>query len=114
MRVISEDNIEKKIVMGERGTVEMMNFLESPKMIIGTRTVRPNSWVPRKPHSHKLRQINYVIDGEPILTSGKESVKLKKGDFVLLESFEEHYYSTTDRPAHVFEVQFELSGTCQE
>jgi quercetin dioxygenase-like cupin family protein len=107
MRVISEDNIEKKTVIGEKGIVEMMNFLEKPNMIIGTRTVPPNSSVPRKPHSHKLRQINYVIEGEPTLTSNKESVKLKKGDFVILESFEEHYYSTTDRPAHVFEVQFE-------
>jgi quercetin dioxygenase-like cupin family protein len=107
MQVISEKDIKKKTVLGEKGKVEMMDFLEKPSMIIGTRIVPPNSSVPPKPHSHKLRQINYVIEGEPTLTNGKESIRLKKGDFVILESFEEHYYSTTDRPAHVFEVQFE-------
>ena len=65
MQVISEKDIKKETVVGEKGKVEMMDFLEKPGMIIGTRIVPPNSSVPPKPHSHKLRQINYFIEGEP-------------------------------------------------
>jgi quercetin dioxygenase-like cupin family protein len=106
MKVVNEKDVEEKVIIGEKGKLEMMNIIEHPDLMIGTRIILQNSSVPPKPHSHKRRQINYVIDGEPLLTNGKVTIKLKKGDFVILESFEEHYFSTTEKPAHTFEVQF--------
>jgi quercetin dioxygenase-like cupin family protein len=107
LKVVNEADIEKKTVDGERGKQHMINLVEQRGLVIGTRIILQNSSVPPKPHSHKRRQINYIIDGEPSVTNGKVTIKLKKGDFVVLESFEEHYYSTNDEPAHTFEVQFE-------
>ena len=106
MKVVNERDVEKKVMIGEKGKVEIMNIVEQPDLVIGTRIILQKSSVPSKPHSHKRRQINYVIDGEPVVTNGKVTTKLKKGDFVILESFEEHYFSTIDEPAHAFEVQF--------
>jgi quercetin dioxygenase-like cupin family protein len=104
--VIGEKDLEKKARFGDV-YVRVMNLVEQPSFLVRTAVIPPNSTVPPKPHAHKLRQINYVIDGEPTVTNGKEAIKLKKGDFVVFKSFEEHYYSTTDTSAHIFEVQFE-------
>lgn len=106
MKIINERIADKKIVNGDVGYLQMLNLVELPNLIIGTRLISPNSSVPPRNHSHARRQINYVIDGEPTLTNGNETIRLKKGDFVILESFEEHYFLTTSEPAHVFEVQF--------
>jgi mannose-6-phosphate isomerase-like protein (cupin superfamily) len=104
--VINEKNIKETIVAGDVGRLEMRNIVEELELLVGIRTVMPNSVVPKKPHSHVRRQINYIVDGEPTVTNGKQTIQLKKGDFVLFGSFEEHYFSTTDKIMHVFEVQF--------
>jgi quercetin dioxygenase-like cupin family protein len=91
------------------GNVQMrlMNLIEQSDFVVRTVIIPPQSSVPPKPHAHKMRQINYIIDGNLAITNGKETIDLKKGDFIILESLEEHYYSTTNDSAHIFEMQFE-------
>ena len=106
LKIVNEKELEKTTMSGDV-RMRFMNLVEQNDFIVRTVIIPPRSSVPPKPHAHKMRQINYVIDGKLAVTNGKETVDLKKGDFIILESFEEHYYSTASYSAHVFEIQFE-------
>jgi quercetin dioxygenase-like cupin family protein len=105
LKVVNEEDLRKEVMFRDV-RVHLANLVEQPDFVVRTVVVPPNSSVPPKPHAHEMRQINYVIDGKLAVTNGKETVDLKKGDFIILESFEEHYFATTNDYAHVFEVQF--------
>ena len=105
LKVVNEEDLRKEVLFRDV-RVHLANLVEQPDFVVRTVVVPPNSSVPPKPHAHEMCQINYVIDGKLAVTNGKETVDLKKGDFIILESFEEHYFATTNDCAHVFEVQF--------
>jgi len=106
LKVVKEKSLEKDVAFGDVH-VCFMNLVEKSDFIVRTVIIPPHSSVPTRPHSHIMRQINYIVEGSATITNGEESVDLSKGDFIMLESFEEHYFSTTNLPVHVFEIQYE-------
>jgi len=107
MRRIHETDIEAVRVRGSAGHVDVWDALSEP-IVAGVREVAPHSDVPPRPHRHPEAQLIYVIEGEPVLSTGTDSIRLRPGDFVLLEPEEEHYILTDDAPARLFEIRYPL------
>ena len=72
----------------------------------GVRIVKADSDVPPRPHAHNEKQVIYVISGTGTITNGKETFDLNSGDFILLDSNEEHYVMTKDEDLRVFEIKY--------
>ncbi|MFW5914412.1 MAG: cupin domain-containing protein [Thermoplasmatota archaeon] len=106
MRVIPSSQLESRSVQGEKGTVEIQDFMKEPSLIMGLRRVGANSSVPKKVHSHPLRQAMYVIRGKGTVDNGKERRRFQEGDFMFFEGEEEHYFHTEEEVL-MLEVQFE-------
>lgn len=105
MKRIKQVDVEAKRIFGVRGHVDMMD-VETGIPTIGVRVVAPNSYVPPKPHIHAEKQVIYLISGTLKITNGLETISLQPGDFVLLDSNEEHYVMTDAHEAKVFEVKY--------
>ncbi|MGQ4911329.1 MAG: cupin domain-containing protein [Candidatus Thorarchaeota archaeon] len=105
MKLVHQFDMKPGTIQGEYGSVDTYD-IERDGIVAGIRIIRPNSNVPRRPHSHPERQIIYLISGVASITNGREEFTLKPGDFVLLESDEEHYVITTEHEAVVFEVKY--------
>ncbi|MHA1770491.1 MAG: cupin domain-containing protein [Candidatus Thorarchaeota archaeon] len=105
MKHVHESEIERVTVQGERGYVHIWDAVREP-LVAGIREVAPNSEVPARTHVHPEAQIIYVITGRPKITNLHETIQLRPGDFVILESDEEHYVITEDEPSRIFEVKY--------
>lgn len=105
MKKIHEFEIERKTFDGTVGSVDVYDVIDE-NIQAGVRIVKSNSDVPKRTHKHSERQILYLIDGEANITNEKETFSLKPGDFILLEANEEHYVSTGDSDAKLFEIKF--------
>ncbi|MHA2321993.1 MAG: cupin domain-containing protein, partial [Candidatus Thorarchaeota archaeon] len=68
--------------------------------------VKADSDVPTRPHIHSEKQVIYVISGKGKITNGKETFDLNPGDFIILDSNEEHYVTTEKDDLKVFEVKY--------
>ena len=105
MKKVHESEITPKTIDGKIGTVNAYDILDE-SILAGIRIVPPNSDVPTRIHKHPERQIIYVIEGTAEITNPTETLKLKPGDFVVLEADEEHYVRTSDEEVKVFEIKF--------
>ncbi|MBN2230970.1 MAG: cupin domain-containing protein [Candidatus Thorarchaeota archaeon] len=105
MKKIHENEIHPSIILGKRGSVNAFDVITGT-MTAGVRVIQRNSDVPTRPHIHSEKQLLYLIEGVADITNGKETLSLKPGDFVLLESNEEHYVITQDQEAKVFEIKY--------
>ncbi|MHA2140058.1 MAG: cupin domain-containing protein [Candidatus Thorarchaeota archaeon] len=107
MKVGNVSNLERKIIPGIKGHVESIDVLVgTPTM--GVRIIPPNSHVPKPKHEHLEAQVIYVISGHASITNGVDTHDLEPGDYVLLESLEEHYVKTGNESVKVFEVKYEV------
>ncbi|MHA1902591.1 MAG: cupin domain-containing protein [Candidatus Thorarchaeota archaeon] len=106
MKKVHESDITPSFFEGEKGTVEVRDVIDDEELNAGIRIVTPDSDVPRKTHSHPQKQIIYVISGNGQITNGSETFDFSPGDFILLESNEEHYVSTGSEEVKVFEIKF--------
>ena len=105
MKRIHESEITPKIIDGKVGSVDAYDIIDE-SIQAGVRIVKSNSDVPTRIHKHPQRQIMYVVEGSAEITNETETIALKPGDFVILESNEEHYVKTSDEEVKVFEVKF--------
>ena len=105
MKKLNEVEMTPGRINGARGTVDVFDVVEG-KFTAGVRIVKPNSDVPRRPHSHPEKQIIYVISGSGKITNEKETFNLNTGDFILLDAYEEHYVITDKEVLKVFEVKY--------
>ena len=105
MKRIHESEITPKIIDGKVGSVDAYDIIDE-SIQAGARIVKSNSDVPKRTHKHPERQLLYVIEGTAEITNEKETFSLKPGDFVLLESNEEHYVRTGDSEAKLFEIKY--------
>ncbi len=105
MKRVHESEIDLVRVEGTRGHVDVWDAVRGP-IVAGVREVAPESRVPPAPHRHPEAQLIYVISGEPLITNGSETLRLREGDFVILDPDEEHYIITDDVPARLFEVRY--------
>ena len=105
MKKIHEFEIVRKNISGIKGTVDVFDAVEE-EILAGIRIVKKNSDVPTRPHKHPERQLIYVIEGTAEITNEKVTFNLKPGDFVFLESNEEHYVRTGDSDVKVFEIKY--------
>ncbi len=105
MKRVNESDIEKVTVQGTRGIVHIWDAVREP-LVAGVREVVPHSEVPARTHAHPEAQLIYVITGHPKITNTLETIQLQPGDFVLLDSNEEHYVITGDEPSRIFEVKY--------
>ena len=92
-------------IEGEKGTVETYDPLHN-EIVAGVRVVKPSSNVPKRPHVHPEKQLIYVIAGSGKITNGDITFDLVSGDFVMLDSNEEHYVMTETEELKVFEVKY--------
>ena len=74
--------------------MNVADLLDEPGFLLGLRYIEPGSTVPMRPHHHELKQANYVLEGDGIVTNGKDKLSFGAGDFLLFESNEEHYFET--------------------
>ena len=105
MKKIHEFEIVRKNIDGIFGSVDVYDIIDE-NIQAGVRIVKSNSDVPTRTHKHPERQLLYVIEGTAEITNEKETFSLKPGDFVLLESNEEHYVRTSDSEAKLFEIKY--------
>jgi quercetin dioxygenase-like cupin family protein len=105
MKKIHENSLPSQQVAGSKGFVDIIDVTTEP-ITMGIRIVKPNSDVPQRIHKHKDKQIIYLIEGKAQVTNTKELVSLVPGDFVILDSEEEHYVLTGEKEAKLFEVRF--------
>lgn len=105
MKKVNESEMDGKLVRGDLGWVEIFDAIEE-EIVAGVRTIRPMSKVPAAPHRHKERQLIYLISGKAWVCNGSETVEMNPGDFVFFESDEEHYVTTEDIEARVFEIKY--------
>lgn len=105
MKKVHEFEIVPKIITGKTGSVDVLDAIEE-EIQAGVRILRKNSDVPSRPHKHPERQLIYVIEGTAEITNEKVTFNLKPGDFVFLESNEEHYVRTGDSEIKVFEIKY--------
>ena len=92
-------------IHGVKGRVDVYDILEG-ELTAGVRIVKADSDVPSRPHRHSERQVIYVISGSGKITNGKVTLDLNPGDFILLESNEEHYVMTRKDDLKVFEIKY--------
>lgn len=105
MKKVSETDMKPGEIQGARGTVDVYDAIQS-ELTAGVRIVKADSDVPTRPHIHSEKQVIYVISGSGRITNGKETFDLIPGDFILLESNEEHYVMTKNDDLKVFEVKY--------
>ncbi len=105
MKKIHESEIVQKSIDGRVGSVDVYDVIDE-NIQAGVRIVKRNSDVPARTHRHPERQLLYVLEGTAEITNGKETFSLKPGDFVLIESNEEHYVKTGDSEAKLFEIKY--------
>ena len=105
MKKIHELEIVHKNFEGKVGSVDVYDIIDE-NIQAGVRIVKSNSDVPKRTHRHPERQLLYLIEGVAEITNEKETFSLKPGDFVLLESNEEHYVITGDSEAKLFEIKY--------
>ena len=108
MKIINETEMPEGIIRGSQGSVRLWSAIDEDDMVAGSRIIVPNSTVPEKVHRHLLRQLVFIISGECEASTDMEKWRtLKKGDYVLHESYEPHYFRTGDEPCYLFEVRYE-------
>lgn len=105
MKKVSETDMKPGEIQGARGTVDVYDVIQG-ELTAGVRIVKADSDVPTRPHIHSEKQVIYVISGSGRITNGKETFDLIPGDFILLESNEEHYVMTKNDDLKVFEVKY--------
>ena len=105
MKKVSEAEMTPGKIQGARGVVDVYDVIQG-ELTAGVRIVKADSDVPTRPHVHSEKQVIYVISGTGMITSGKETFDLSPGDFILLESNEEHYVKTKNDDLKIFEVKY--------
>lgn len=96
MRVLNENDIDGVLTEGQRGNVLKSDLIDNEDFLFGLRYFEPGALCPQKPHRHSLKQLNYIISGSGKVTNLKETLDLKPGDIILLDSNEEHYFETKE------------------
>ena len=92
-------------IEGEKGSVDVFDPIPD-EISAGVRIVKKSSDVPKRTHVHPEKQLMFVIAGSGKITNGEITLDLVPGDFVLLDSNEEHYAMTEDEELKVFEVKY--------
>jgi len=105
MKKVNENEMTPGNIQGVKGVVDVYDVIQG-QLTAGVRIVKPDSYVPTKPHIHPEKQVIYVISGIGMITNGKETFDLKPGDFILLDANEEHYVMTAKKALKVFEIKY--------
>ena len=105
MKIAHEKDIACEKRAGEVGHVHICDLLDTPSFLLGVRWIEPNSTVPKRPHLHELAQANYVIEGTGTVTNDKETLAFGPGDILLMDSNEEHYF-TTESGIKMIEIRY--------
>ena len=105
MKKVSITEMTPGKIQGTRGVVDVYDVIQG-ELTAGVRIVKADSDVPTRPHVHSEKQVIYVISGSGTITNGKETFDLSSGDFILLESNEEHYVMTKNDDLKIFEVKY--------
>ena len=106
MKKVNENEMTPGKIQGLKGSVDVYDVIQG-ELTAGVRIVKADSDVPTRPHVHAEKQVIYVISGSGKITNGKETVDLNPGDFILLESNEEHYVTTQNDDLKVFEMKYQ-------
>jgi mannose-6-phosphate isomerase-like protein (cupin superfamily) len=89
MEIIDIENEEK---INESKTIKKVPIL-SDQMMATLLLIPPNTKVPA--HSHiESDEIHYIISGSGKITIGGQSEKVKKGQLILVQKAEYHYFTT--------------------
>lgn len=107
MKIVNQKEVKKSTVEGTIGHIDIIDAIAEDGVHAGVRVIHPHSTVPKAPHKHEAKQINYVIKGrcEYQMPDGTRR-KLNEGDFIILDANEEHYYVAFDEPVLLFEVKW--------
>ena len=106
MEIINENKFEGKIVNGLKGEGLLKDILNEYSIVPGIRIIKTNSDVPNRPHIHEEKQIVYILNGKTSVFNGKVSKNLNKGDFIIFEQNEEHYFTSYDEEVFLFEIKW--------
>ncbi len=108
MKIVNETEISEGEIKGIQGAVRVWSAVTEENMVAGSRTIVPNSIVPTRVHRHLLRQLIFIIHGKcDVTTDLEEWHPMKKGDYVMFDSFEPHYFRTGEDSCYLFEVRYE-------
>jgi quercetin dioxygenase-like cupin family protein len=106
MKMAHEKDIACERREGQKGSLLACDLLDEKNFLLGVRWIEPGSTVPKKPHSHPLKQANYVIEGTGTVTNGTETMSFGPGDILLMEGGEEHYF-TTQSGIKMLEIRYQ-------
>lgn len=104
MLKVTETEMTPCQIEGAKGSIQVYDVIQG-EITVGVRVVKTNSDVPKRPHVHSEKQVIYVISGTGKITDGMETFDLEPGDFILLDTNEEHYVITENDDLKVFEVK---------
>lgn len=106
MKIINIKDLKGTSSPGERGEVIMIDCINEKNIVLGMREIGPNSIVPKRPHHHQLRQAMFVVQGTGVVTNGIEKYRFNPGDFILIDTDEEHYFESEGESVRMIEVRF--------
>lgn len=95
MRKISEKDIKANRVAGQEGYINYQNMLKTDTIGITLTTVEPNSIAPKPIHSHKERQLNFIIEADATLICGGKKTSVETGDLLIFDGWEDHSFKVT-------------------
>jgi mannose-6-phosphate isomerase-like protein (cupin superfamily) len=96
MRRISEKKVEAKRIAGQRGFINYQDLLKNGRTSITLTTIDPGSLAPKPIHSHRERQLNFIIGGEATLICGGKEIDVKAGDLLIFDEWEDHSFRTRE------------------
>ena len=90
---VSKNKVSMEGACGVYKQIPLSGKHGAPTFSFRVFTIEPGGYTPL--HRHQFEQMNYIIEGNGILTvDGKEN-KLSEGDFALVLPDEEHQYKNT-------------------
>lgn len=106
MKIVDMNDLKEVSSPGERGQVTIIDCINEKDIVLGVREIGPNSIAPKRPHHHPLRQVMFVIEGTGSVTNGIERYRFKPGDFIIIDTNEEHYFESEGDRVKMIEVRF--------
>jgi 4-carboxymuconolactone decarboxylase len=94
MKVMRTSEIDAKERSGGlfRGKVTVQSVLDADDSSLRTNLINFHEGAVNVFHIHDYDQVLYVTEGEGIIATEKEEIRISKGDFVVIPAGEKHWH----------------------
>jgi quercetin dioxygenase-like cupin family protein len=97
MKVLRTSNIEAKERSSGlfKGRVTVQSVLDSDDSALRTNLINFDQGAVNVFHTHDFDQVLYVTEGEGIIATEKEEIRITPGTFVVIPAGEKHWHGAT-------------------